>query len=64
MTKLIAKLKTNPKAYKLQVHGKLELPYAERQLRGEVLRNGEHAGDKHQRKADKKRCTANHDGRI
>lgn len=41
--KLIAKLKTNPKAYKLQVHGKLELPYAGRQLRGEVLRNGDFA---------------------
>ncbi len=41
MTKLIAKLKTNPKAYKLQVHGQLPLPYAERQVRGEALRNGD-----------------------
>ena len=41
MTKLIAKLKTNPKAYKLQVHGQLALPYAERQVRGEALRGGD-----------------------
>lgn len=41
MIKLIAKLKTNPKAYKLEVHGRLELPYAERQLQGEVLRSGD-----------------------
>lgn len=42
MTKLISKLKTNPTAYKLEVHGKLDLPYAERQLpRGDVLHNGD-----------------------
>jgi urease accessory protein len=41
MTKLIAKLKTNPRAYKLQVHGQLALAYAERQVRGEALRNGD-----------------------
>jgi urease accessory protein len=39
--KLIAKLKTNPKAYKLQVHGEAALPYAQRQVRGEVLRDGD-----------------------
>ena len=42
MTKLIAKLKTNRAAYKLEIHGKLDLPYAERQLpRGDVLHDGD-----------------------
>jgi urease accessory protein len=42
MTRLIAKLKANPAAYKLQIAGTLALPYAERHLpRGEVLRDGD-----------------------
>jgi len=42
MTKLVAKLKASPSAYKLEIKGKLSLPYAERQLpRGESLRNGD-----------------------
>lgn len=42
MTKLIAKLKGSRTAYKIEVHGTLTLPYAERQLpRGEALRNGD-----------------------
>jgi urease accessory protein len=42
MTKLIAKLKTSRTAYKIEIHGTLTLPYAERQLpRGESLRNGD-----------------------
>ena len=42
MTKLIAKLKTARSAYKLEVKGKLALPYAERQLpKGEALRSGD-----------------------
>lgn len=44
MTKLIAKLKTSPAAYKLEVKGKLALSYAERQLpKGEGLRSGDFA---------------------
>ena len=42
MTKLIAKLKTSRSAYKLDVKGKLSLPYAQRQLpKGESLRSGD-----------------------
>ena len=42
MTKLVAKLKTSPSAYKLEIKGKLSLPYAERQLpAGESLRSGD-----------------------
>ena len=42
MTKLVAKLKTSRTAYKLEVKGKLVLPYAGRQLpKGESLRNGD-----------------------
>jgi urease accessory protein len=42
MTKLIAKLKTSRSAYKLEVKGKLSLPYAQRQLpKGEALRSGD-----------------------
>ena len=42
MTRLVAKLKTARNAYKLEVKGKLELAYAERQLpKGESLRNGD-----------------------
>jgi urease accessory protein len=42
MTKLVAKLKANAAAYKLQIAGTLVLPYAERRLpRGEALRDGD-----------------------
>ena len=42
MIKLIAKLKTSRTAYKLDIKGKLTLPYAARQLpKGEALRNGD-----------------------
>src|SRR6185369_15977403 len=42
MTRLVAKLKTSRTAYKLEVKGKLALPYAGRQLpKGEALRNGD-----------------------
>ena len=42
MTRLVAKLKTSRTAYKLEVKGKLTLPYAARQLpKGEALRNGD-----------------------
>lgn len=42
MTKLIAKLKTSRTAYKIDVAGKLSLPYAQRQLpKGESLHNGD-----------------------
>jgi urease accessory protein len=42
MTRLVAKLKTSRNAYKLEVKGKLELPYAGRQLpKGESLRSGD-----------------------
>jgi urease accessory protein len=42
MTKLVAKLKTSRTAYKLDIKGKLSLPYAERQLaKGESLRSGD-----------------------
>ena len=41
MTKLIAKLKTSRTAYKLDIKGRLNLPYAERQVRGEALHNGD-----------------------
>lgn len=42
MTKLTAKLKTSRSAYKLDIKGKLELAYAERQLpKGESLRSGD-----------------------
>jgi urease accessory protein len=42
MTTLIAKLKTSRSAYKLELKGKLSLPYAERQLpTGESLRSGD-----------------------
>jgi urease accessory protein len=42
MTKLIAKLKTSRSAYKLDVKGKLALPYAQRQLpQGDRLRSGD-----------------------
>jgi urease accessory protein len=42
MTRLVAKLKTSRTAYKLEVKGKLELGYKERQLpKGESLRNGD-----------------------
>jgi urease accessory protein len=42
MTKLVAKLKTARSAYKLEIKGKLSLPYAERQLpKGEGLRSGD-----------------------
>ena len=44
MTKLIAKLKTSPAAYKLDIKDKLALSYEERQLpKGESLRNGDFA---------------------
>ena len=42
MTRLVAKLKTSRTAYKLEVKGKLALPYSARQLpKGEALRNGD-----------------------
>lgn len=42
MTRLIAKLKTSAAAYKLEIKGKLALPYAERRLpQGEALRSGD-----------------------
>ena len=41
MTKLISKLKTSRTAYKLDVKGRLELPYAERQLKGDSLKSGD-----------------------
>ena len=42
MTRLVAKLKTSRTAYKLDIKGKLELAYAERQLpKGESLRSGD-----------------------
>jgi urease accessory protein len=42
MTRLVAKLKTARNAYKLEIKGKLSLPYAERQLpKGEALRGGD-----------------------
>jgi len=42
MTRLVAKLKTSRTAYKLEVKGKLTLPYSARQLpKGEALRSGD-----------------------
>ena len=42
MTRLVAKLKTSRSAYKLEIKGKLELGYGERQLpKGESLRSGD-----------------------
>ena len=42
MTKLIAKLKTSRTAYKLEIKGKLTLPFSGRQLpKGEALRSGD-----------------------
>ena len=42
MTKLIAKLKISRSAYKLEIKGKLALPFSQRRLsKGEALRSGD-----------------------